>query len=96
MSAIRIRIAADEIRFEEWGDDIDLFVRKIEGILGVKAKKRRFLIFIVRYDFVMQGESVLLAVDEDGTAYIGFSKNSAAVRQAVIEKFKQSSEFCES
>jgi hypothetical protein len=93
MSAIRVRIKGDEIWFDEWGDDLKAFLRQVETALGVKAKKRRLLVFMVRYDFVIDGESVLLAVDEDGTAYIGLGKNSTSVKQKVIDRIKQSSDF---
>jgi hypothetical protein len=92
---IRVRIKDDEIWFNGWGDDLSAFLRKVESALAVKAKKRRMLIFVVRYDFAVDGESVLLAVDEDGTAYIGLGKNSASVKQKVIDRIKQSSDFQE-
>jgi len=95
MSVIKVRFKGDEVWFDEWGDDLKVFISKIESALGVKAKKHRFLIFVVRYDFVIDDENVLLAIDEDGTAYIGLGKNSARVKQKVIEQIRQSGDFRE-
>ena len=57
--------------------------------------KRRFLVFVVRYEFEIDDETVPLFVDEDGDAHIDLRKNSAAVKQKVIERIKQSSDFQE-
>lgn len=92
---IRVRIKDDEIWFNGWGDDLSAFLRKVESALCVKARKRRKLIFVVRYDFAIDGESVLLAVDEDDSAYIGLRKNSGSVKQKIVERIRQSEYFAE-
>lgn len=90
---MKVRFSGDEIRFPDWGDDLKAFIATVESALGTNARKRRFLIFVVRYEFEIDGETVPLFADEDGDAHFEQAKNSAAVKQKVIDRIKQSGAF---
>ena|GEM_PF-6366714 len=86
---------SDVIRFVDWGNDLDGFIQKIERALGVAAKKRKFLVFVLRCEFVIDEETLVLFVDEDGSAVLEMKGASAEIREKVADRIKQSDRFCE-
>jgi hypothetical protein len=85
----------DVIRFMDWGNDLDGFIQKIERALGVGAKKRKFLVFVLRCEFVIDGESLVLFIDEDGTAFLDMKDVSAGIKERVTDRIRQSDQFRE-
>jgi hypothetical protein len=94
MSTITVRYDGDDILFSGWSDE-DLFVGKLESALGTKAKRRRFLIFVKRIEFVIDREVVPLFVDEDGSAHLEMRKNSSSVKEKVVRRIRSSNDFRE-
>ena len=84
-SVITFRLDRADIVFTGWQDVGDL-IAGLEQAFGVKSRRRRFLIYLLRVEFEVQGETVPLFVDEDGSAHLEMRKNSESTREAIIAR----------
>jgi hypothetical protein len=95
---IQFRVKDDEVLFENWSfssDDPADFIKKLEGAFDAVVHTQRFLVFVIRYEFAIDEEKVVLSADEDGWAVISFAKNSTSVQQKIVDCLRSSPDFDE-
>jgi len=62
----------------------------------LSARKKKFLIYVVRYEFEIDGESVVPFVDEDGTAFLEMKDVPLSVRMKIAARLRASDQVTES
>ncbi|TWB62293.1 hypothetical protein [Nitrospirillum viridazoti] len=88
---IQFRIDQDDILFPfvPYTEVLDA----LSQALHVGAGPERNLIWVLRFEFPIQGEVVPFFADEDGSLHIALRQNSLTMQQAVIKALKDSPKF---
>jgi hypothetical protein len=94
-SGMRFKVAGPDILITRSGQTDKRLIDAIESALGVSARRRRFLIYVVRFEFDFYGEVIPFFIDEDGSAHFETSKNSAYVVERLLEAIRLSPHFLE-
>lgn len=74
-------------------DDMGKLVGAVSKALDTPPSAPRMLVYVVRIEFCVLGETVPLFLDEDDSAHIEMRANSGAVRQLVIDRLRSSDDF---
>ena len=92
-SPIKFRFQGNWLKFLSDVDDPAGFAALVGRALDVRAVKTRVLAWVMRTEFVVEGEIVPLFIDEDGSAHLEFMHNAPAVVDAVARRLRASQDF---